>query len=100
MRAPGALASNAGRPRLQIYLPIADLPVDIFLVLGMGLAVGFISGMFGIGGGFFMAPLLIFIRLPPPAAVAGGASHIAAASCSGGISFWGRPAVDLGPRLI
>jgi len=50
---------------LQIYLPIADLPVNIFLVLGMGLAVGFISGMFGIGGGFLMTPLLIFIGISP-----------------------------------
>ena len=50
---------------MQVYLPIADLPVNIFLVLGMGLAVGFISGMFGIGGGFLMTPLLIFIGIPP-----------------------------------
>ena len=46
---------------MEIYLPIADLPVNVFVVFGMGLAVGFISGMFGIGGGFLMTPLLIFI---------------------------------------
>jgi uncharacterized protein len=62
---------------LQVYLPIADLPVNIFLVLGMGLAVGFISGMFGIGGGFLMTPLLIFIGIPPAVSVASVASHIA-----------------------
>ncbi len=50
---------------MQIYLPIAELPVSIFLVLGMGLAVGFISGLFAIGGGFLMTPLLIFIGVPP-----------------------------------
>ena len=50
---------------MQIYLPIADLPVNVFVVLGMGLAVGFISGMFGIGGGFLMTPLLIFIGISP-----------------------------------
>ena len=48
---------------MQIYLPIADLPVNIFLVLGMGRAVGYISGLFGIGGGFLMTPLLIFIGI-------------------------------------
>ena len=81
--------------RVQIYLPIADLPVNIFLVLGMGLAVGFISGMFGIGGGFLMTPLLIFIGISPAVAVASVASHIAASSCSGAISYWRRRAVDL-----
>jgi uncharacterized membrane protein YfcA len=80
---------------VQIYLPIADIPVDIFLVLGMGLAVGFISGMFGIGGGFLMTPLLIFVGISPAVAVASVASHIAASSCSGVISYWRRKAVDL-----
>ena len=85
---------------MQIYLPIADLPVDIFLVLGMGLAVGFISGMFGIGGGFLMTPLLIFIGISPAVAVASVASHIAASSCSGVISYWRRRAVDLALGLM
>ena len=85
---------------MQIYLPIADLPVDIFLVLAMGLAVGFISGMFGIGGGFLMTPLLIFIGISPAVAVASVASHIAASSCSGVISYWRRRAVDLALGLM
>ena len=85
---------------MQIYLPIADLPVDIFLVLGMGLAVGFISGMFGIGGGFLMTPLLIFVGISPAVAVASVASHIAASSCSGVISYWRRRAVDLALGLM
>ena len=53
------------QPRVQLYLPIADLPVNIFLILAMGAAVGFVSGMFGIGGGFLMTPLLIFIGVTP-----------------------------------
>ena len=55
---------------MQLYLPIADLPVNVFLVLAMGAAVGFVSGMFGIGGGFLMTPLLIFIGITPAVAVA------------------------------
>ena len=85
---------------MQIYLPIAELPVDILLVLGMGLAVGFISGMFGIGGGFLMTPLLIFIGISPAVAVASVASHIAASSCSGAINYWRRRAVDLALGLM
>ena len=80
---------------MQIYLPIADLPVNVFLVFAMGLAVGFISGMFGIGGGFLMTPLLIFVGVSPAVSVATVASHIAASSFSGVITYWRRRAVDL-----
>jgi len=82
------------RPRVQIYLPIADLPVNIFLILAMGAAVGFVSGLFGIGGGFLMTPLLIFLGIAPAVAVASVASHIAASSFSGAISYWRRRAID------
>src|SRR6201993_3936347 len=82
------------RPRVQLYLPIADIPVNIFLILAMGAAVGFVSGMFGIGGGFLMTPLLIFIGIAPAVAVASVASHIAASSFSGAISYWRRRAID------
>ena len=85
---------------MQIYLPIADLPVNIFLVLGMGLAVGFISGMFGIGGGFLMTPLLIFIGVTPAVAVASVASHIAASSFTGAITYWRRKAIDIALALM
>jgi uncharacterized membrane protein YfcA len=61
----------------------------------MGLTVGFVSGMFGIGGGFLMTPLLIFIGVSPAVAVATVASHIAASSCSGVLSYWRRRAIDL-----
>jgi uncharacterized membrane protein YfcA len=80
---------------VQIYLPIADLPVNVFVILTMGLAVGFISGMFGIGGGFLMTPLLIFLGIPPGVAVASVTTHIAASSFSGALSYWRRNAVDL-----
>lgn len=80
---------------MQIYLPIADLPVNVFIVLAMGLAVGFISGMFGIGGGFLMTPLLIFIGVSPAVAVASVTGHIAASSTTGAISYWRRRAIDL-----
>src|SRR5258707_311594 len=80
--------------RVQIFLPIADIPVNIFLILAMGAAVGFVSGMFGVGGGFLMTPLLIFVGITPAVAVASVASHIAASSFSGAISYWRRRAID------
>ena len=55
---------------MTIYLPIAELSVNIFIILGMGAAVGFLSGMFGVGGGFLITPLLIFYNIPPVVAVA------------------------------
>ncbi len=80
---------------MEIYLPIADLPVNVFVVFAMGLAVGFISGMFGIGGGFLMTPLLIFLGVSPAVSVATVSTHIAASSFSGAISYWRRRALDL-----
>lgn len=79
---------------MQIYLPIADTPVDIFLILGMGLAVGYISGLFGIGGGFLMTPLLIFIGISPAVAVATVSTHIVASSFSGAINYWRKRTID------
>ena len=79
---------------MDIYLPIADLPVSIFVLLALGLAVGFVSGMFGVGGGFLMTPLLIFLGVAPGVAVATVATHITASSFSGTLSYWRRRAVD------
>src|ERR1700739_4958481 len=90
----------AGRCAMQLYLPIADLPVNIFLILAMGAAVGFVSGMLGIGGGFLMPPLLIFIGITPAVAVASVASHIAASSFSRAISYWRRRAIDPALALV
>ncbi|MFL5070089.1 MAG: sulfite exporter TauE/SafE family protein [Xanthobacteraceae bacterium] len=79
---------------MQIYLPIAEMSVNVFLIFIMGLAVGFISGMFGIGGGFLMTPLLIFIGISPGVAVASVTTHIAASSFTGAITYWRRRALD------
>lgn len=81
-------------PRVTIYLPIAELPVNIFTLLAMGIAVGFISGMFGVGGGFLMTPLLIFLGVPPAVAVASVSTHMAASSFSGVLSYRRRRLVD------
>jgi len=79
---------------MQIYLPIAEVSVNIFLILGMGGGVGFLSGVFGVGGGFLMTPLLIFIGIPPAVAVATEANQIVASSVSGVLAHWKRGNVD------
>ena len=80
---------------MQIYLPIAEISVNIFLLLGLGLGVGFLSGMFGVGGGFLMTPLLIFIGVPPAVAVSTGANQIVASSMSGVFPHWRRKTLDI-----
>ena len=87
---------------MQLYLPIAELPLNLFLLLGMGGAIGFISGMFGVGGGFLLTPLLIFVGVPAPVAVATSSVHIAASSVTGAMNYWRRNALDvkLGVVLI
>ncbi len=79
---------------MQIYLPIAELSVDIILILGLGGAAGILSGMFGIGGGFLLTPLLIFIGVPPAVAVASTSNQIIAASASGFLTHWRKKNVD------
>jgi uncharacterized membrane protein YfcA len=77
-----------------IYLPIAEMPVNVLLVLLVSGAVGFVSGLVGVGGGFIMTPSLIFLGVPAPVAVATGASQIAATSFSGIMTQTRRKAVD------
>jgi uncharacterized membrane protein YfcA len=79
---------------VQLYLPIAELTVNMFLFLGMGGAVGFISGMFGVGGGFLLTPLLIFTGVPSAVAVATVTPQIVASSTSAAISYWRRRLID------
>jgi uncharacterized membrane protein YfcA len=79
---------------MQIYLPIAELSVNIFLLLGIGGGVGFLSGLFGVGGGFLLTPLLIFIGVPPAVAVATQANQVVASSVSGVLAHWSRDNVD------
>ena len=79
---------------MQVYLPIAEVSVDAFLLLGLGAFVGFLGGLFGVGGGFLMTPALILIGIPPAVAVASGANQIVASSISGAISQWRKGNVD------
>ncbi|MGH6735085.1 MAG: sulfite exporter TauE/SafE family protein [Methyloceanibacter sp.] len=79
----------------QIYLPIAEISVNLLVMLGLGAAVGFLSGMFGVGGGFLLTPLLMFSGIPPTIAVATGANQIVATSVSGTLAQWRRGNVDL-----
>lgn len=80
---------------MQIYLPVAEVSVNAFLLLGLGGIVGILSGMFGVGGGFLMTPLLFFIGIPPAVAVATGANQIVASSFSGVLAHLRRKTVDL-----
>ncbi|MBK1697060.1 sulfite exporter TauE/SafE family protein [Rhodovibrio salinarum] len=80
---------------MQIYLPIAELSLDVFLLLGLGGVIGFLSGLFGVGGGFLMTPLLIFIGVPPPVAVATQANNVVASSISGVLAHFRRGNVDV-----
>lgn len=79
---------------MQIYLPIAELSLDVFLLFGLGGLIGFLSGLFGVGGGFLMTPLLIFIGVPPAIAVATQANHVVASSVSGVFAHFRRGNVD------
>lgn len=85
---------------MQIYLPIAEVSVDVFLLLGLGGLVGFLSGLFGVGGGFLLTPLLIFVGIPPTVAVASQANQIVASSVSGAIAHWRRGNVDFKMGLV
>ncbi len=80
---------------MHIYLPIAGVSVNLFLLLGLGGLVGVLSGMFGVGGGFILTPLLFFIGIPPTVAVATGANQIVASSFSGVLAHFKRRTVDL-----
>ncbi|MBS1180198.1 MAG: hypothetical protein H6Q99_78 [Proteobacteria bacterium] len=80
---------------MDLYLPIAEMPMNVFLLLGMGAAVGFLSGMFGVGGGFLLTPLLIFSGISPAVAVASVSSQIVANSASGVLAYLRKKTVDL-----
>jgi len=80
---------------MHIYLPVAELSVNWLLLLGLGGGVGLLSGLFGVGGGFLMTPLLIFIGVPPAIAVGSEAAQIVGASVSGVLAHWRRGNVDI-----
>ncbi|HWV81457.1 MAG TPA: sulfite exporter TauE/SafE family protein [Hyphomicrobiaceae bacterium] len=79
---------------MNIYLPIAEMSANLFLFIGMGASVGFLSGMFGVGGGFLMTPLLIFVGVPSAVAVGTEAAQIVASSVSGALAQWRRRNID------
>ena len=85
---------------MDIYLPIAEMSVNVFAIFGMGAGVVFLSGLFGVGGGFLMTPLLIFTGIPPAVAVATEANQIVAASVSGVLAHWKRGNVDIKMGMV
>jgi len=85
---------------MHIYLPIAEMSVNVLLFLGMGWAVGFLSGMFGVGGGFLLTPLLMFMGVPTAVAVGTGSMHILASSVSGAIAQYQRRNVDVKMGIV
>jgi len=87
-------AQGQNFPIMDVYLPIAEVSLDIFVLLGLGAAVGFLSGVFGVGGGFLLTPLLILIGVPAPVAVASSANQLVGASVSGVLAHWRRGNVD------
>ncbi len=80
---------------MQIYLPIAEISLNLYLLLGLGLGVGFLSGLLGVGGGFLMTPILIFLGIPPAVAVSTQANQIMASSVSGALAHWRRKSLDV-----
>ncbi|MBX3494426.1 MAG: sulfite exporter TauE/SafE family protein [Parvibaculum sp.] len=79
---------------MQIYLPIAEMPVSVLTILAMGVAIGFLSGMFGVGGGFLMTPLLIFLGIPPAVAVGTQTTQVVASSVTGALAHFTRKSID------
>jgi uncharacterized protein len=85
---------------MNIYLPIAEMSVNVAVFLSMGCAVGFLSGMFGVGGGFLLTPLLIFMGVPSAVSVGTGSMQILASSVSGAIAQYRRRNVDIKMGLV
>jgi len=85
---------------MNIYLPIADLSINLFLVVGIGALVGFLSGIFGVGGGFLLTPIMMMIGIPPPVAAASDSNQIVASSASGAFGHWRLGNVDMKMGLV
>ena len=84
----------------NIYLPIADMSINFFLVIGIGGMVGFLSGLFGVGGGFLLTPLMMMIGIPPAVAAASDSNQIVASSASGAFGHWRLGNVDMKMGLV
>jgi uncharacterized protein len=85
---------------MHIYLPIAEMSVNVLVFLCLGAAIGFLSGLFGVGGGFLLTPLLIFLGIPPAVAVGTGTAHIVASSVSGAVTQYRRNNIDIKMGLV
>ena len=85
---------------MDIYLPIAGMSINFFLVLGIGGLVGFLSGLFGVGGGFLLTPLMMMIGIPPAVAAASDSNQIVAAASSGAFAHWRLGNVDFKMGLV
>jgi len=80
---------------MEVYLPIAEVQINVVLILFVSFIIGFLSGLFGVGGGFLMTPFLIFMGIPPAYAVANEANNILASSTSATITHWFKKTMDL-----
>jgi uncharacterized protein len=85
---------------MTLYLPIAEMSVSVIVYLALGATVGFLSGLFGVGGGFLLTPLLTFLGVPPAVAVATSTSHVVASSVSGAMTHYRRGNVDIKMGLV
>ena len=79
---------------MTIFLPVAQISINVFLLMGLGALVGFLSGIFGVGGGFLLTPLLIMLGIEPMVAAASDANQIVAASASGAFAHYKEGNVD------
>jgi len=80
---------------MEVYLPVVEVQINIILILFVSFVIGFLSGLFGVGGGFLMTPFLIFMGIPPAFAVANEANNILASSTSGTLTHWFKKTMDL-----
>ena len=85
---------NNDETLMYIYLPIAEQPIHSLVILGVGAFLGLIMGLVGVGGGFLLTPIMMFLGIPPPVAVASVANQLVAPSVSGVLSHWKRSNVD------
>jgi len=85
---------------MDIYLPVAGVSLNLFVILGLGSGIGLVSGIFGVGGGFLLTPMLMQIGIPPPIAVASAANQVVGASISGCLGHWQRNNVDVKMGLM
>ena len=85
---------------MDFFLPVAQVQISIITILILSFVVGFLSGLFGIGGGFLMTPVLIFLGIPPAFAVANEANNILGTSVSGALTHWFRKTLDYKMALV